>query len=349
MNWRRGLFLLLVFAVLALLIYLQFRAWQTFDWSAFFRHTREASGWRLLSGVVLVYFGYFLRAVRWKVFLRPVKATSARALFAPMLIGFTGLAVLGRPGELLRPYVVAKKEGLTFASQMGVWTVERIFDMSTFVLLVATNLVLSPSLQGLPYYQQFTRAGIILAMSVVVLALGAFAVWKKTDEVADFAGSWVGKFSTNGGKRFRRKLKAFGDGLHTINDAKALLQLALLSIAIWLCIAFAYYEVTHAYPEPLASMTLSHLLLLMGFSILGSSLQLPIVGGGSQVMTIAAFAHVFSIPNELAVSCGIMMWLVTFISVVPAGLWLAHREHVSFREGLGGPPDDESDAVTIKA
>lgn len=349
MNWKRALIFALIFAVLGALIYLQVRAWRTFDWQAFWQHTREANPWRLLGATALIYFAYFLRAARWKVFLRPVKISSARRLFAPMVIGFTGLAILGRPGELLRPYVVAKKEGLSFASQVGVWTVERIFDMSTFVLLVATNLLLSPSLQGLPYYHQFERAGIILAFSVVGLALGTFALWKKTDEVADAAGRMVGTISVNSGKRFRRKLKAFGDGLHTINDAKSLMQLILLSLAVWLCIAMAYHEVTHAYPSPLAEMTLSRLLLLMGFSILGSSLQLPIVGGGSQLLTIGALAHVFGVPNELAVSCGMMLWLISFVSVVPTGLWLAHREHVNFREGMLEPPEDEGEAVTIKA
>ena len=68
-------------------------------------------------------------------------------------------------------------------------------------------------------------------------------------------------------------------------------------------------------------------------SMLGSMVQLPGVGGGSQLATISAMDHVFHIvPKELTVSCGIMLWLVTFVSIVPVGLLLAHFERVSLRK-----------------
>ena len=58
-------------------------------------------------------------------------------------------------------------------------------------------------------------------------------------------------------------------------------------------------------------------------------LQLPVVGGGSQLATIGTLVGVFHFPEELATSCGIMLWLVTFMSVIPAGLILAHFERIS--------------------
>ena len=48
-----------------------------------------------------------------------------------------------------------------------------------------------------------------------------------------------------------------------------------------------------------------------------------------QAATIGGMNHYFGIPSEMAVSCGIMLWLVAFVVVVPVGLALAHREHVS--------------------
>jgi hypothetical protein len=54
-----------------------------------------------------------------------------------------------------------------------------------------------------------------------------------------------------------------------------------------------------------------------------------VVGGGSQAATIGILFGIFGLTKELATSCGIMLWLVTFMSVIPAGLFLAHREHIS--------------------
>jgi glycosyltransferase 2 family protein len=76
----------------------------------------------------------------------------------------------------------------------------------------------------------------------------------------------------------------------------------------------------------------SQVLVLMGASMIGSMVQLPGVGGGSQLATIATLERVFDVPKELAASCGIMLWLVTFVAVVPLGLFLAHRERISLRK-----------------
>jgi hypothetical protein len=66
--------------------------------------------------------------------------------------------------------------------------------------------------------------------------------------------------------------------------------------------------------------------------MVGSMLQLPAVGGGSQMATIAALSSVFDVPPEMAASCGILLWLVTFAAVVPLGLALAHHERLSLRK-----------------
>jgi len=50
------------------------------------------------------------------------------------------------------------------------------------------------------------------------------------------------------------------------------------------------------------------------------------------VGTIGMLRGVFNLSPELATSCGIMLWLVTFMSVIPAGLALARSEHVSLTQ-----------------
>jgi hypothetical protein len=78
-------------------------------------------------------------------------------------------------------------------------------------------------------------------------------------------------------------------------------------------------------------LTLPHEVVLMGSSMVGSMLQLPAVGGGSQLATISMLSSGFHVEHELAVSCGMMLWAVTFMSVIPPGLAIARHEHVSIR------------------
>ena len=48
--------------------------------------------------------------------------------------------------------------------------------------------------------------------------------------------------------------------------------------------------------------------------------------------TIATLSSVFDVPPEMAASCGILLWLVTFAAVVPVGLLLSHHERLSLRK-----------------
>jgi len=321
-----------VILVLAALAWLQFRSWKDFDWQVFLSQTREVNPLRVAAATAIIYFVYFLRALRWKIFLRPVRKTSTLSLTPAMMIGFTGLALLGRPGELIRPYLVARREKLPFSSQMAVWLVERIFDTGGFTVLVTLNIFFAPSLRELPYSDRFPAIGAVLVAVVLGLTAVAFLIWRNSAGAARWTERALSLISPRAGKSAAQKVQVFGEGMHTIHDAASFVQLVVVSLAIWLLIAVAYREVTHAYPEPLRYMTVPHVLLLMGFSIAGSTVQLPAVGGGSQLATIAALHHVFGVPSELAVSCGILLWLVTFVSVTPAGLLLAHREHVSLRK-----------------
>ncbi len=74
----------------------------------------------------------------------------------------------------------------------------------------------------------------------------------------------------------------------------------MYSVLLWSTIAAAYIVVMRAFPSPVHDMTVPYVLLLMGFSVVGSVVQLPGIGGGAQALTIGALTLLFSIPKELA-------------------------------------------------
>lgn len=333
MHNKRALITAIIVALLGLLIYSQYREWRNFDWPTFWAQTHHIRGIHILHGIALIYLHYGLRALRWKIFLKPLKKTSWLGLVPPTVIGFTGLALLGRPGEFIRPYLIARREGLSLSSQIAVWTVERIFDLGAFTVLMVAAIFVSKGLRELSFYAKFRDAGFVLMGGVAALALVAFIVAKNGNRLADWAEAKIGTIRATLGKKVATKIREFSLGLNTIEGPWALVQLSAVSVAMWYLIALAYREVTHAYAVPaLQHLTISKVLLLMGSSMVGSMVQLPAVGGGSQVATISALRAIFDVPKELAVSCGMLLWLVTFMSVVPLGLALAHRAHLSLRQ-----------------
>jgi hypothetical protein len=218
---------------------------------------------------------------------------------------------------------------------MAAWAIERIFDIGGFTVLMVLAIFLPTELRYLPnpdIYPRLRVGGFLLVALVAGLALGALLIAKFGEAVAAWIETRFAHLAANLGHRVAQKVREFHGGLDTIHSPLAFLQLTGVSILMWWIIALAYREVTHAYGPALEHMTVSKVLLLMGSSMLGSLIQLPGVGGGSQLATISALQHIFNASHELAASCGILLWVVTFVSVVPAGLLLAHRERLSLRK-----------------
>lgn len=336
MDKKRILASVVVFLILAALVYLQYRHWQSFDWGTFWAQTGRINKTHVFHAIALIYIAYFLRAVRWKIFLQPVRPQAKILdILSPTIIGFTGLALLGRAGEFIRPYLIARKNNLPFSSQLAAWAVERIFDVGAFTVLMVLAIFLPSALPAIPhpeYYLRFREGGFLLIGVVLALTVGAIVVRRSGEAVARWVETKFAHVSTTFGHKLAERIREFGQGLDTIQGPLALLMLSAVSVGMWYIIALAYQEVTHSYGVASLEIPVSQLLILMGASMLGSMLQLPAVGGGSQMATIAALSSVFDVPPEMAASCGILLWLVTFAAVIPLGLFLAHHERLSLRK-----------------
>jgi len=357
MDKKRILASVVVFFILAFLVYLQYRHWRTFDWRTFWSQTHRVKKLHVLHAVALIYIAYAMRAIRWKIFLRPVRPkTKVAELLSPTLIGFTGLALLGRAGEFIRPYLIARRTDLPFSSQLAVWAVERIFDIGAFAVLMLLAIFLPSALPSIPhpeYYTRFREAGLLLIGLVAATTVAAVVIGRK----GEGAARWVeerfahvpSKFGASLGHKLGQKMREFGMGLNTIHGPWSLLWLTLVSVGMWYIIVLSYQEVTHSYGVDALEIPVPQLLIVVFSSMLGSMLQLPAVGGGSQMAVIATLSSVFDVPPEMAASCGILLWLVTFAAVVPVGLLLSHHERLSLRklseeshhaeeEEMGKPP-----------
>jgi hypothetical protein len=349
MKKKQILSLVIIAAILGALVYLQFRSWRTFDWAKFRQYTGGVSLWHIGAGIGLIYFGYVLRAIRWAIFLRPTAPTNFRRLIAPQVVGFSALGLFGRAGEFARPYLIARKQRLTFTSQLAVWTVERFFDLGAVALLMLTLAAMAMAgfvdgnkvallkedvHRGLTSLAASGGHKLMLVCGLVALAILYLLLRKASGRLA---------------QTVRAKLVSFKEGFNTIHDFRSLVQIILVSLVMWLMIAGAYIQVLHAYGKVavtaadgsqqvanLGTMQLGDVLIIMGCSMAGSVIQLPGGVGGSQLAVISILqSHFFNgkptyISPELAVSCGIMLWLVTFMSVIPMGVILARFEKISF-------------------
>lgn len=330
MKKNRWLVMGAVFALLVVLLYIQFRTLRSFQWSTLTEAFHSIRWTQLVLATALIYGAYITRAFRWSVFLRRTKPATPAEMLPAQFIGFTSVAVLGRLGEFVRPYLVARRQKLTFTSQLAVYAVERVFDLLAAAAIIAFTLTVSKSVRGLPHHQDFRRAGDLGIAAALLLALIAIAIRVAGPRIAAIAHRAFAVLSKKAAHAAEEKVLAFSHGIDAIAGWSDLFLVLFYSFLTWGMIALAYVVVVHAFQLPaLARIPPAQTILLMAGSLFGSFVQLPAIGGGSQVAIIYVLTGILHVGPEAATACALTLYVVTFLSVIPAGLIFARVEHVS--------------------
>ena len=331
MKSRKAIVWLALLILLALIVYTN-RGRIHFDWAIFFQQLRNIDWIHIAAGVALIYSTFWLRAARWSVFLSATKRVSPLTLVAPQFIGFTAVALFGRLADVIRPALVAKRVQLSVSSQVAVYTIERMFDLGAAAIIFSSALLFAPA--GLPNRALFVHTGLFSLAGTAVIAIFAVSIRVAGGAIASAAHGMIRPLSSTAADSVADKIRGFRDGLNAISSAQDFLITALISLAMWGLIGSAYVQTLHAFADTpaLATISFSRTMLLMGASIGGSVLQLPIIGWFTQIaVTAAAMNQFYGAPIEAATACGALLLFVTFLSIIPAGLIAARLNHIDLK------------------
>src|SRR5688500_20374017 len=101
-------------------------------------HVRGARLDLLLLALVFIASTLWIRTIRWRYLLAPIRPTRFRTVFRAGVIGFAALAILpARVGDLLRPYLVARQDGLPSSATIATIVMERVLEHVTVLALLA--------------------------------------------------------------------------------------------------------------------------------------------------------------------------------------------------------------------
>ena len=243
---------------------------------------------------------------------------------------------LGRAGEPIRPLLLARKEKLPVSGVFGIYVLERLFDAASAAVIAAIGLLL---FQAQAHTGETTSklqaaakttgsvlfAGVLGAAVVLVyLRLHGTALLERRLQKVIATHSWKAKFATI--------LLEFARGVQTLRSWGQLALAVLYSTAHWFLVLLVYLWVSHSFGGKLASITLSDAMLVMAFTLVGSAVQVPGVGGGSQAGSIIAYTAIFGVEREPAVAAAIVLWLISFAMCTVVGVPLLVREGWSLGE-----------------
>lgn len=321
-------------AGLVWLVRAQFAA-RPFDWGLLAR-TLSILHWQWLAlALVPAFASYYGRALRWAVFLRPIKARpSILNLLGATVMGFAAITLFGRPGEFVRPYLIARKEQVPVPSQLAAWVLERMFDllMALAVFGFALTQIHTATVHVGPNLAWVLAAGGrivgVLSASVLLLLVGM-------RHFAEPVRRWLIRMLRFLPERRAVKLAdlitTFVQGIESTRSDGALILILFYSVAEWALFAGCFWCVAQAYQGTI-NLTFVDILIFMGFVAFGSMVQIPGIGGGAQVVAVLVLTELFGTKLELATSFAIFIWILSFVVVVPVGLIWALKEGMNWRQ-----------------
>ncbi len=311
------------FALAGLLLWLALRG---ADWAAVGSALRSANYWWVPPVIVVTIGAHWLRAVRWCLMmdvLRGPPPTSRTVAFASLLVGYMANYAGPRIGELIRAGNVAAHERLSFSSLMGTVVAERVLDVLTLALGLATlPLIYGPELSGV-----VDR----LAQSTDTVSAGTWWIIGGAALIASVAGLYIlFRRPSDGSSRLGGILDTFRDGLVAVTRTGRSGAIVGLTAAIWLCYAFMAWV-----PFAMLGYTAAYGISpfeAWGLMIIGSfGVVLPAPGGiGTyHVITVESLGLLHAMPASDAATYALLTHTGQMIIYVVAGFaaltWLAPR------------------------
>jgi glycosyltransferase 2 family protein len=348
--WGRWVWLAVGAAVIVLIFYNLSRnpEWRDFRWHRLWGSIVGARLDYLLISAFLVYSTFLVRAVRWRFFMAPIKAASWWTLFVGQVLGFSSIFLVGRPGELVRPAYIAKKENVSMSGMMAVWLLERVFDTIAMVILFAAAIYFEPvnpdTPMGLSVLHKMHEGAHVLfifcGLLIVLLVLFRF----KAAAMTAGALKLFAFLPERALKTFAHFLHSFCEGLGVIRDWKGLAGSVVTTAVLWIINTTIFWLVFKSVRHRLGHLPWLAAALTLFCAAVGLLVQLPGIGGGYQVGVILALTEIFNVSAESATGASILVWIMMSIPTLALGLVLLVHEGLSFRKLEAITEEEEREA-----
>ncbi|HYP40005.1 MAG TPA: lysylphosphatidylglycerol synthase transmembrane domain-containing protein [Chloroflexia bacterium] len=274
----------------------------------------------LVTGFVVYYSAFWLRAARWKQLLGNVGHGGAGAAKLPSINGlveiiylswFVNCIVPAKLGDAYRSYLLKRNSGISFSSTIGTILAERVIDLLVLFGLLTMSFTLVGKNQ-LSSNKEFDLTLVMVLGTLMVAALVVGLVGLR------FFGHIMVRFVPG---RYKGKFMTFQAGILKSFKRRSLPILLGYTITIWLLEGGRLFFVTRSLDAH--AVTISAVIFIALLSSLLTTL--PLTPGGAGVVEGAvtlALGLFLKDDHSLAVSIALLDRLINYWSLVVGGLTL---------------------------
>lgn len=275
----------------------------------------------LLLSLTLNLLTFVVRAERWQYLLAPLGKTRFSTVFRTTVIGFAASALLpARAGEVIRPYLLARREGLSAAAAFATILVERILDLVAVLVLMATFLIwFDPGLEARDsaVFSAIRLGGLVMAPIAVAALLVMFFMAGHPDRLH----AWLLKAEAILPARIATAIatlaKTFAEGFAVVRRPERLVAAMAWSLVLWAMIASGIWTLSLGFG---IAMPFFGSWLMLAPLVVGVAVPTPGgVGGFHEAYRIGATSF-FGADNDVAVAAAIVLHAFSVVPVSVVGL-----------------------------
>lgn len=307
-----------IVSVLALALFAWFLSHA--DLGVVWMHVRNARVDLLLVAFAFVWVTYWARAVRWQYLLAPLGPTRFRTAFRTTVIGFAALGLLpARAGDLLRPYLLARQEGLDPTATFATVIMERVLDLVAVLVLLALYVWVFADPRTLPAHLlgPIEVSAAIAAAAAAGLLVLMWVLASHPERIGGLALVAGRVLPARAAARLARLAIAFSSGFAAARDARTIVWATVWSFPVWLAVALEAWAVTAAFS---IAMPVTGAFLLQALLVIGVAVPTPGAVGSYHEAYRFGVTTFFGAANDRAVAAAIVVHAISFVPVVLVGI-----------------------------
>ncbi len=325
----KGIFrLALGVALAAFLLWLAVRG---VDSQALLSAMAHARPLQLVLVVALTVVVYLVRAMRWRLLLPALREATVLDLFGITNIGFMAGLFIPRAGEILRPYLAARRYKVPVSAGLASIVLERLIDLITVLFLLALYMFVlpRPAAERSDALMTTLRAGAGIVFLVALAGLGFLAALRAERGPARRLLDWaLGLLPASIGNTVRGLVDSFISGLDVFGSSPAQwARLIAESLLLWVTIGFIIHmnSIAFGFGLPFQSA-----FLIIAFLTVGVAIPTPGMVGGFHASYTLALTAIYGLPQGTAVAAGLVLHVLQNLPVLVLGIAFLGREGLSF-------------------
>lgn len=295
------------------------------DLEHFWETIQHANYWWVIPGVAIYGIAVLIRTWRWHYLLRHIKPIPPMRLFPIVVIGYMGNNVYPlRAGEVLRSYVLKRKEQVSMSASLTTAILERLFDGLVMLLFVFMTLPFAP----IPPAYQAMVVGFSALFGVMLLIFFLLAAHpERLRRYYRRIVDWI--IPTILRPYVHSLFDHIIEGLQSLRSPRDMVYIFLSSTLIWLTETTKYWFVMHAFP-----MDVSFWVLMLMTAVVNLFTTIPSAPGyvGTFDAPGIAVLKQFGVSHAVATSYTLVLHVALWLPVTLLGAYYMIRESIGWQD-----------------